>query len=145
MCLILNVSIRMYVLHIIFLIIWLIIYIFIIKIVFNFKCIYTYACVTYYFFLLIIWLIISIFIINILFNVSMYLHELHASNTNFLTKPNFDNWVIEYLLANLELMKVIALIVTIVTNNSAHFFEWPNANNCSEDCNLANGSKINGS
>ena len=55
---------------------------------------YLYVCMYYIlFFFLIIWLIISIFIINIVFNVSMYLHELHVSNTNFLTKPNFGNWV----------------------------------------------------
>ena len=52
-----------------------------IKIVFNFKCVYTYASVTCYFFLKIICLIIYILIIKIEFNLdaSMHLHELHAS------------------------------------------------------------------
>ena len=52
-----------------------------IKIVFNFKCVYTYACVTCYFLKKIICLIIYILIIKIEFNLdaSMHLHELHAS------------------------------------------------------------------
>ena len=52
-----------------------------IKIVFNFKRVYTYVCVTCYFFKKIICLIIYIFIIKIEFNLdaSMHLHELHAS------------------------------------------------------------------
>ena len=43
-----------------------------IKTVFNFKCIYRYACVTYYFFLCLI------------LNIFMYLHGLH---TNFNNGP----------------------------------------------------------
>ena len=52
-----------------------------IKIVFNFKCVYTYACVTCYFLKKIICLIIYILRIKIEFNLdaSMHLHELHAS------------------------------------------------------------------
>ena len=58
-----------------------------IKIVFNFKCIYIYACVTCYFFFFIINNLTNIylFIIKFVFNFNN-LHVLHASTNKLLPR-----------------------------------------------------------